>query len=68
MVNNLQMSHYHMGLVCSQCLKYFTTSTDAMCHHSQLCKLAVGGINDDENDQEEESDTDDDGKDNFMFS
>ena len=29
-VNNLQMSDYHLGLVCSQCLKYFTTSTDTM--------------------------------------
>ena len=46
----LQMSHYHLGLICSQCLKYFTTGANAMCHHSQLCKLAVMGINNDNDD------------------
>ena len=35
-VNHLWMSHYHLGLICSQCLKYCTTSTNAMhCHHWQ---------------------------------
>ena len=52
-VNHLQTGHYHLGLICSQCLKYFTTSANTMCHHLQLCKLALAGINDD--DQEEES-------------
>ena len=66
-VNHLWMSHYHLGLVYSQCLKYFTTSTDTMCCHSYLCKLASAGVDDDD-DQEEESNSDDNGKDDFMFS
>ena len=49
--------HYHLGLVCSHCMDYFTTSTDAMCWHAQLCKLVAAGINDD--DQEEEFEDDD---------
>ena len=39
-----QTSHYHLGPICSQCLEYFTTSMDTMHHHSQLCKLALAGI------------------------
>ena len=56
-----------MGLICSQCLVYFTTSANAMCHHSQLCKLAPAGINDDDNNWEEESNIDDNGKDDDDF-
>ena len=37
-VNHLQTSHYHLGLVYSCCMEYFTMSTNAMCQHSQLCK------------------------------
>ena len=29
-VNHLQTTHYHLGLICVHCLDYFTTSTDAM--------------------------------------
>ena len=67
-VNHLWTSHYHLGLVCSQCLKHFTTSVNAMCCHLQLCKPSAVGINNDNDDQEEESDTNDDGEDNFVFS
>ena len=49
-VNHLQTSHYHLGLICGQCLEYFTTSADTMCHHSQLCKPAPAGIDDDDDD------------------
>ena len=38
-------------------MEYFTSSADAMCQHSQLCKLAPAN-NDDDN-QEEESNDDD---------
>ena len=63
-VNHLQMSHYHLGLICSYCLEYFTTSTDAMHLHLQLCKLALAGIDDEEEeeDQEEESNIDGNGE------
>ena len=53
-INHLQTSHYHLGLVCSECLRYFTTSADTMHCHSQLSKWTLAGI-DDDNDQEEES-------------
>ena len=65
-VNHLQTSHYHLDLVCGQCLEYFTTSTDTMHHHSQLCKPALAGIDEDDN-QEEESNNNDNGKDNDDF-
>ena len=49
--------------------EYFTTSAKAMCHHSQLCKPALAGIDDDDN-WEEESDINDNDKDDddFTFS
>ena len=49
-------------------MRHFTTSTDTMCHHSQLCKLALAHINDDD-DNQEESNIDDNSKDDddFMF-
>ena len=58
MVNHLQMNHYHLALICSWCLKYFT-SANAMHLHLQLCKPTLAGIYD--NDQEE-SNSDDNGK------
>ena len=47
-VNQLQMSNYHLGLICSQCLESFTTSTNAVHCHLQLCKLALAGVDDDD--------------------
>ena len=47
----------------SDCLEYFTTSADAMHCHSQLCKMALTGITEDNDDWEEESDIDDNSKD-----
>ena len=69
MVNHLQTSHYHLGLICSQCLNYYSTSTDAMHCHLQLCKPALAGVNDDDDDdQEEESNFNDNSEDNFAIS
>ena len=66
-VNHLQTSHYHLVLICGKCLEYLTTSDNAMCHHLQLCKPAMAGINDNNDNQEEESDIDDNGEDDFYF-
>ena len=69
-VNHLRTSHYHLGLICTWCLDYFTTSADTINHYSQLCKQALAGIKeDDEEDQEGESDIDHKGEDDndFMF-
>ena len=54
LVNHLQTSHYHLGLICSHCVEYFTMNTDAMHWHSQLCKLAPASISNND-DWEEES-------------
>ena len=66
-VNHLWISHYHLGLVCSHCLKYFTICADTMCCHSQLCNWTSAGIDDDD-DQEEGSNPNDNGEDDFTFS
>ena len=61
--------YYHLGLICSQCMDYFTMSMDAMCWHAQLYKRAVSSI-DDNDDWEEESEDDDNGgdyNDEFTF-
>ena len=39
-----------------------------MCHHSQLCKLVLAGIDDNDNNQEEESDTNHNGENDLTFS
>ena len=51
-VNHLQTTHYHLGLICSHCVDYFTTSTDSMHWHTQLCKPAAAS-NDNNYDREE---------------
>ena len=69
-VNHLWTSHYHLGLICSWCMEYFTTRADAMWQHSQLCKLALAGINDNNDDWEKEFDLNDNGgeyNDKFAF-
>ena len=65
-VNHLRTSHYHLGLICGWCLKYFMTSSNTMWCHSQGCLSAHihGGGNN--NDHEEESD-DGNGKDDNDF-
>ena len=67
-VNHLQTRHYHLDFICGQCLEYFTTSANAMHHHSQLCKPVPAGINNDNDNVEEESNINDNGKDDdFVF-
>ena len=68
-VNHLQTMHYHVGLVCTCCLNYFTMSADAMWQHTQLCKTVVAGDDDDREeyppDYEEDKNCDGDFK--FVF-
>ena len=45
--NHLQTMHYHLGLICTCCLNYFTVSADAMHWHTQLCKSMAAGDNHD---------------------
>ena len=63
-MNHLHTNHYHLGLVCSQCTEYFTTSADTMCQHSQLCKPVPAN---DDDDWEEESYNGDNGGDYDEF-
>ena len=37
-INHLQTMHYRLGLVCSGCLCYSTTTSEAMWHHGQVCR------------------------------
>ena len=37
MVNHPQTVHYHLGLVCTLCLAFFTTSADTMRKHKTHC-------------------------------
>ena len=48
MVNHLCTVHYHIGLVCTLCLAFFTTSADTMRKYGPHCKAMTTG------DQEEE--------------
>ena len=57
-VNHLRTIHYHLGLVCTLCMDFFSTSTDAMRWHVYVCKSIAAEDNDHE---EEESKNDDDG-------
>ena len=45
-VNHLQTMHYHLGLVCTLCIDFFTTSTDAMRWHTHICKSIAAEDND----------------------
>ena len=68
-VNHLQTVHYHLELICSCCVEYFTMSMDAMYQHAQLCKPVAASINGND-DQEEEYENDDNGReydDKFTF-
>ena len=40
-VNYLQTTHYRLGLVCSRCLCYSTTTSEAMQHHGQVCRQPI---------------------------
>ena len=53
LVNHLRTSHYHLGLICSQCLEYFTSS-NTMHHHSQGCLSVHAHNNNGNNDDHEE--------------
>ena len=71
-VNHLQTSHYHLGVICSYCIEYFITSTNTTCWHSQLCKPVLASVNDNNNDNDwdEESVNDYNGReydDEFAF-
>ena len=60
--------HYHLGLICAHCVDYFTTSTDAMHWHAELCKPTAASNDDDDTEEEdyEENDSGDE-DDEFMF-
>ena len=46
-VNHMQMTHYHLGLICACCLNFFTMSSDNMWQHALVCKsMAASDSND----------------------
>ena len=66
-VNCLQTTHYHLGLICAHCLDYFTMSTDAMLWHAQLCKSVVAGDDDNREESPPDYEEDDNGNGDFEF-
>ena len=65
--NHLQTSHYHLGLICSHCVEYFTTSANVMCWHSQLCKLAPPSGDDNQEEESVNNDNSGEYNDEFTF-
>ena len=58
--NHLQIAHYQLGLICDECLYYFTSS-ETMHHHSQAWKNSAGGqAEEDDEDEEHNKDGNDD--------
>ena len=43
-VNHLWTMHYHLGLVCTYCLSYFTTNAEAICCHAYGCKPTTAAL------------------------
>ena len=66
-VNHLQTMHYHLGLICTCCLNYFTMSADAMWWHAQLCKSTVASDNNIREESPPDYEEDDNGDDDFEF-
>ena len=46
-VSHLQIMHYHLDLICTCCLGYFTMGADVVWWHTQLCKYMAAGNDDD---------------------
>ena len=60
-VNYLYTMHYHLSIMCAQCLEYFTMSADAMQRHALLCRPSATGDNNDDDWEEEDFEDDDNG-------
>ena len=59
--------HYHLGPVCTHCMDYFTTSTDAMHWHAHVCRPMTGGGDDDDREEEDYEDDDNGDEDDKFF-
>ena len=67
-VNHLQTMHYHLGLICANCLNFFTTSSDTMWQHTLVCKsMATSDRNGNKEESPPEYEGDDNGDDDFKF-
>ena len=58
-MNHLRAIHYHMCLVCTLCMEFFTTSADTLRWHVHACKFMA--TDDKDQEEEEESKNEDDG-------
>ena len=58
---------YHLGLICTQCLSYFTITAEAMCHHGQGCKPTTAGTGNNDNYAKYEDKDNDDEDDKFKL-
>ena len=66
-VNHLQTMHYHLGLICTHCLDYSMTSTDAMHWHTQLCRSMAAGNDDDREESPPEYEENENGDGNYIL-
>ena len=67
-VNHLQTKHYHLGLICTHCINFFTMCLDTMWWHTLVCKsTATGDSNGNREESPPEYEGDEDGEDNFEF-
>ena len=54
--------------MCTHCVHYFMTSTDAVCQHAHICKSTTGSDGDDNREEEYYKDNDNsDEDDKFIF-
>ena len=67
-MNHLQTTHYHLGLICTYCLDYFTTIAESMHHHAHVCKTTTASNDDDYREEKDYKDDDNsDEDDEFEF-
>ena len=66
-VNHLRTMHYHLGLVCALCMDFFSTSTDAIRWHTQMCKSITAAKDNDWEEDEYDNDNDGDEDSKYLF-
>ena len=67
MINYLRTGHYHLGLVCTLCMEFFSTSVDTMRWHTHTCKSMATEDKDWEEGGEPKSDNDADKDKSYLF-
>ena len=56
-VNHLRNMHYHLGLVCTLCMDFFTASMDTMRWHVHICRSMAAEDRDHKEEEESKNDS-----------